>query len=122
MNYEKEYIGFLDTTTVQNTANTVRTLYKPGTRNTIIKNTEKLKINAAGFLRINCNPILKFTENTRRHEMGKIFAEIILANTNSFKGKYLLTEALDNFNLTDKYIANTLKRKRDSTYEYREKN
>ena len=53
--------------------------------------------------------------------MGKIFAEIRLANTNNFKGKYLLTEALDNFNLTDKYIANTLKRKRDSIYEYREK-
>lgn len=65
--------------------------------------------------------MLKYTENTRRHEMGKIFAEVRLANTNSLNGKSLLIEALDNPNLTDEYAMNSLKRKRDSTYEYREK-
>ena len=120
MNLETDYIGFLDTTAVQNIPNTVRTLYEPGTKNIIVKNTEKFKINATGFQGVNCSSILQCTANTRAHEFGKIIVEIRLANTDTVEGQNLLIEVLTNPNLTDEYVITLLKRKRDSAYEYRE--
>jgi len=64
---------------------------------------------------------LQCTANTRAHEFGKIIVEIRLANTDTVEGQNLLIEVLTNPNLTDEYVINLLKRKRDSTYEYREK-
>jgi hypothetical protein len=116
VNWKTDYIGFLDATTVQNATNTIRILYEPDT-----KNTEKFKINATGFQGANCRSVLQFTPNTRAHEMGKIIVEVRLANTDTIEGQNLLLDALTNPNLTDKYIVNELKIKRDSAYEYREK-
>ena len=121
MNLDTDYIGFLDTTGVQNVPNTIRTLYEPGTKNSITKNTKKFKINATGFQGVNCESILQITSNTRAHEFGKIIVEIRLANINTPKGQHLLIDVLTNPNLTEKYVVNALKRKRDSSYEYREK-
>ena len=85
-----------------------------------MKNTKKFKLNATGFQGINCNSILQFTPNTRAHEFGKVITNIRLENTKNNEGQKLLTEALNNPNLTDKYVITSLKRKRDSPYEYRE--
>jgi hypothetical protein len=101
--------------------NTVRTLYEPGTKNTIVKNTKKIKLNATGFQGVNCSSILEFTPNTRAHEFGKIIVKIRLKNTKSKKGQELLNDTLNNPNLGDKYVITSLKRKRDPAYEYREK-
>jgi len=70
---------------------------------------------------VNCSPILEFTPNTRAHEFGKVIVKIRIANTESKKGRKLLNNALNNPNLTDQYVITSLKRKRDSPYEYREK-
>ena len=70
---------------------------------------------------MNCSPILEFTPNTRAHEFGKVIVKIRIANTESKKGRKLLNNALNNPNLTDQYVITSLKRKRDSPYEYREK-
>jgi transposase len=121
VNWETDYIGFLDTTSVQNTSNTVRTLYKSGTKNRVKKNAKKFKINGTGFLGANCNSKIIFTKNTRAHEFGKIMVEIRLANTDTLEGQSLLLDVLCDPNLTDEYVINSLKRKRDSPYEYREK-
>jgi len=121
VNWETDYIGFLDTTAVQNVPNTVRILYEPGTKNSMTKNMEKFKINATGFQGANCRSILQFTPNTRAHELGKIIVEARLVNTDTIEGQNLLLEVLTNPNLTEKYVVNALKRKRDSPYEYREK-
>jgi len=121
VDFENDFIGFLDSSGVQNLPNTIRTLYEPGTKNTKVKNTKKYKLNATGFQGMNCSSILQFTENTRAHEFGKIITKIRLANTKSEDGQKLLNEALNNPNLTDKYVITSLKRKRDSAYEYREK-
>jgi transposase len=120
VDWENDYIGFLDTTSVQNIPNTVRTLYVSGTKHRMMKNPKKFKINETGFLGLNCKSKIFCTKNTRAHEMGKIITEIRLANTNSFEGQSLLFDVLVNPNLTDEYVSNTLKRKRDSPYEYRE--
>jgi len=120
VNWETDYIGFLDTTSVQNTPNTVRTLYESGTKNRVLKNTKKFKINETGFLGANCNSKIFCTKNTRTHEMGKIITEIRLANTDTLEGQNLLLDALNNPNLTDEYVIDSLKRKRDTPYEYRE--
>jgi transposase len=117
---KSEYIGFLDTTAVQNLPNTVRTLYIPGTKNTIIKNPKKFKLNGTGFYGVNCNSILNFTPNTRSYEFAKIFVNIRLANSKNIKATKLLDEALKNENLSEKYIITILRRKRDSEYKYRE--
>ena len=121
MNCETDYIGILDTTSVQNTTNTVRTLYESGKKNRVKKNPKKFKINGTGFLGINCNSKILFTKNTRTHEFGKIITEVRLTNTDTLEAQSLLLDVLHDPNLTDEYVMNSLKKKRDSPYEYREK-
>jgi len=69
---------------------------------------------------VNCNSTLNFTPNTRAYEFAKIIIKIRLANSQNLNSIKLLNEALNNVNLTDKYIKTLLRRKRDSEYIYRE--
>ncbi|GAA5818485.1 MAG: Pseudogene of transposase [Methanobrevibacter sp. CfCl-M3] len=68
---ETELLGFLDTSAAQNLPNTVKTLYTPGSNNTIAKNDEKFKINATGWQGVNYPSIIQFTTNTKAHEFAK---------------------------------------------------
>jgi len=98
-------IGFFDETSPQTTSNTVRvwSFKKPK----IIKNTNKIKLNAAGFYPLKGNPVVRYLNNSKQDEICKALESIkeankeykaiivVIDNFSSHKTQKVLTKAKD---------------------------
>lgn len=71
-------IGFIDETSPQNTANTVR-VWSFG-RPRIQKNSDRFKVNAAGFYALKGRDVLHFLESSRSQDICNLLREIRKAN------------------------------------------
>ena len=84
-------IGFIDETSPQNTANTVRVWSFDKPR--IIKNTTKFKTNTIGFYAIKGESVKAFLDNSKASSIAKFLEEIREANK-SYKA---IVAVIDNF-------------------------
>lgn len=73
-------MAFLDSVGVQNTTNSRRTLYLPGTKNIIKKNPEQFKLNGTGLQGVNCNSYFEFSPTTKAHELSKTIVQMRIMN------------------------------------------
>jgi len=85
-------LGFYDETSPQTTANTVR-VWSFSKRPKIIKNTNKIKLNAAGFYPIKGNQVVKYLENSKQDEICNALEAIREVN----KGYKAIVVVIDNF-------------------------
>lgn len=101
---KEEIITFFDGSAIQNLPNTSKTLYKKGTKNKIIKNPLKFKVNALGSLSINGNSTLTITNSSKAHDISKAIIEIRIANTRNINLKNTLKEIIKTSKLSEKDI------------------
>lgn len=83
-------IGFLDEASPQTTANTVR-LWSPDKPETV-KNTNKVKANAMGFLSVNGGSVISFPGSSKAADVCSFLDDIRSAN-----GDHMVIVVLDNF-------------------------
>lgn len=88
---EEIAIGFLDETSPQNTANTVRVWSFDRPR--IQKNSSRFRVNAAGFYALKGNDVLGFMERSRSEDICEVLREIRKANAKA----RVIVVFLDNF-------------------------
>lgn len=86
-------IGFMDEASPQNTANTVRvwSFKRPRIR----KNSDRFRVNAAGFYALKGQDVLCFMEGSKSQDICKVLGEIRKANA-EFKFKVIIV-LVDNF-------------------------
>ena len=65
MNLQHEFLVILDETACQNTPNTSRVLYESGTKNTIAKIPNRIKINMIRYQSINCQSYVEVTKKIK---------------------------------------------------------
>ncbi|NYB51451.1 MAG: transposase [Methanobacteriaceae archaeon] len=106
---------------VQNTTNSRRTLYLPGTKNIIKKNPEQFKLNGTGLQGVNCKSYFEFSPTTKAHELSKTIIQMRIMNMSNDKGIELLNKAINNINLTTNYAQSILIEKQMSETKFREK-
>lgn len=106
---------------VQNTTNSRRTLYLPGTKNIIKKNPEQFKLNGTGLEGVNCNSFFEFSPTTKAHELSKTIIKIRIMNMSNDTGIKLLNKAINNINLTTNYATSILMEKQMNETKFREK-
>ena len=112
---------FLDSVGVQNTHNSRRTIHAPLTKNKILKNPVKFKINGTGFQGVNCNSYLEFSQSTKAHEFAQILVRMRMINIENKTAIFLLGEALNNENLSDSHVQEKLRRNRMNEADFRER-
>ena len=64
---QKEFLVILDETAYQNTPNTSKVLYESGTKNTIAKIPNRIKINMIGYQSINCQSYVEATKKSNAY-------------------------------------------------------
>jgi hypothetical protein len=115
-------LAFFDSVGVQNTTNSRRTLYLPGTKNIVKKNPEQIKLNGTGLQGVNCNSYFEFSPTTKAHELSKTVINMRIVNMSNLKGIQLLNNALNNINLTTEHVQTILIEKRMNESKFRKKN
>ncbi len=118
LNLDKEYLCFLDSSSVQNIPNSQRIIMDscdPPKR--IIKNGQKFKTNGTGIQGVNCNSCLLFTPSTRADEFALILTHFRMINVENIEARDLLKKAMNNPNLTEDYIKVKLASNLSSNYE-----
>jgi transposase len=114
-------LAFFDSVGVQNTTNSRRTLYLPGTKNIVKKNPEQIKLNGTGLQGVNCNSYFEFSPTTKAHELSKTVINMRIVNMSNLKGIQLLNNALNNINLTTEHAQTILIEKRMNESKFRKK-
>jgi transposase len=93
----------------------------PLTKNKIIKNPVKFKINGTGLQGVNCNSYLEFSPTTKAHEFAQILIKMRIINVLNKKAISLLYEVLNNLNLSENYAQEVLRKNRMNEVDFREK-
>ena len=105
---KNELVYAFDGSSVQNTANSPRTLYLKGTKNRAPKCPLKFRSNGLGFLGINADSLLVITESSKAHEIAMAQIELKLKNIKIRKLKRLLENALFESKVDDKKIVDSI--------------
>lgn len=114
-------MGFLDSVGVQNIPNSRRTIHAPLTKNKIVKNPLKFKVNGTGLQGVNCNSYLEFSSTTKAHEFSKILIKMRMVNVKNETSLFLLIDVLNNENLSESYAQEILRKNRMQEQDFREK-
>lgn len=114
-------MAFLDSVGVQNLPNSRRTIHAPLTKNKIIKNPMKFKVNGTGLQGVNCNSYLEFSPSTKAHEFSQILIKMRIINITDEIAIFLLTEVLNNPNLGEYYAQGVLRKNRMHEKDFCEK-
>jgi len=89
---EKVVLGYFDESSPQLTANTAR-IWTFDKKPIIEKNTERIKLNAAGFYALKCNSILSYLQRSTQDDIIKFLEEVKAANQSA----HAIIVILDNF-------------------------
>ena len=107
INAKTDKIAILDETRSQNVPNRSKVLYKPGTKNIIIKPPVKFGINIVGFQGINCNSYMEENTKNNAYTFLKTLCNFRALNTNNKQVIKQIKQAITNPNLKiEKYTIN----------------
>ncbi len=81
----------------------------------------KFKANGTGLQGVNCNSFLEFSPTTKAHEFAQILIKMRILNIDNEKAIFLLTEALNNLNLSEIHAQDVLRNNRMHEKVFREK-
>ena len=115
INAKTDKIAILDETRSQNVPNTSRVLYKPGTKNIIIKPPVKFGINIVRFQGINCNSYMEENTKNNAYTFLKTLCNFRALNTNNKQVIKQIKQAITNPNLKIENIQSILHQNQLST-------
>ena len=113
LNYGKPMLKY--STRPENVPNTSKVLYKPGTKNIIIKPPVKFGINIVGFQGINCNSYMEENTKNNAYTFLKTLCNFRALNTNNKQVIKQIKQAITNPNLKIENIQSILHQNQLST-------
>ena len=114
---QQEFLVILDETACQNTPNTSRVLYESGTKNTIAKIPNRIKINMIGYQSINCQSYVEATKKSNAYTFLMSLCKFRILNSENKICSELIIEAINHPNLLEENIKKEISKDLSSEYE-----
>lgn len=114
---QQEFLVILDETACQNTPNTSRVLYESGTKNTIAKIPNRIKINMIGYQSINCPSYVEATKKSNAYTFLMSLCKFRILNSENKACSELIIKAINHPNLLEENIKKEISKDLSSEYE-----